>query len=384
AVADPVQHLPLADHPPGARQPSDRAPAAGHGIAARIPQRGVHLGLRLQQPPGDRGQRRRVTAGHRPAARAAGAGERIGDRDRHPRRGYHRGRAARQHPAAAPPATLRAGLRGGAHLGRPLGSGAAHHPPPQPALVLLLNGPPCPPPGRSCSQALFAAWNRGLCGSRPLPALAWIWKLPWLLGSGKSEIPCARMHWANLRPCAFASACCAGLSAFRGGSSDLQALLAALNCGDLGSRPVRGRPPSAIPPWGLGSGKAVIPCARMHRENASALCLADPLADAAPVLGLAELEQAAARKARQASAAASRPARRTPSRLRPPCPPPWASVSYMSGSLSGAVDRACNSRCTAWAVAETVPLRGSPAPIKAAAAVLGHLVIRLVSAVKPF
>src|SRR5215471_17484747 len=102
--------------------------------------------------------------------------------------------------------------------------------------------------------------------------------------------------------------------------------------------PVPGPAFSAIPPWGLGSGKDVIPCARMHRENASALCLADPLADAAPVLGLAELEQAAARRARQASAAASRPARRSRARLLLRCPPPQASLSYMSGSLSGAAD----------------------------------------------
>ena len=38
--------------------------------------------------------------------------------------------------------------------------------------MLVPNDPPLPPPGRSCSQALFAAWNRGLFGSRPLPALA--------------------------------------------------------------------------------------------------------------------------------------------------------------------------------------------------------------------
>src|SRR5215471_2793183 len=97
---------------------------------------------------------------------------------------------------------------------------------------------------------------------------------------------------------------------------------------------------SEIPPWGLGSGKAVIPCARIHREKASALCLADPLAGAAPVLGLAELEQAAARKARQPSAAAGRPTRRSRARLLLRCSSPQASLSYMSCSISGAADHA--------------------------------------------
>src|SRR5262245_37484304 len=97
---------------------------------------------------------------------------------------------------------------------------------------------------------------------------------------------------------------------------------------------------SEIPPWGLGSGKALIPCARMHREKASSLCLADPLAGAAPVPELGELEQAAARRARQASAAASSRACRGRARFLPECSSPWALLRYMSCSLPGAADRA--------------------------------------------
>src|SRR5215468_10610639 len=62
-------------------------------------------------------------------------------------------------------------------------------------------------------------------------------------------MPCARMHREYFSACARAAACCAALSVPRGGSSGLQALVAALNCGDLGSRPVPGPPFSFSPPW---------------------------------------------------------------------------------------------------------------------------------------
>src|SRR5262249_51186905 len=156
------------------------------------------------------------------------------------------------------------------------------------------------------------------------------------LGSGKSEIPCERMHRANFK---FAVRS-AGLPAVGGGSSDLHASLAALNCGERGLMPVPCPAFSASPPWGLGSGKPVIPCERRHREYASPLSLADPPARPAPVPVPGELEQAAASRARQASTAATRPGCRSRARCLLPCPPPPASLSYMSCSISGAADRA--------------------------------------------
>src|SRR5262249_16183257 len=130
------------------------------------------------------------------------------------------------------------------------------------------------------------------------------------------------MHRENLSPCALASACPAGLSV-PVGSSHLQALVAALNRADVALMPVPPGPaPRPIPPWPLGSGKAEIPCARMHWEKASSLCLADLPPAPAPVPVFGGLEQAAATRARQASAAASRQARSTPFRLLPRCPLP--------------------------------------------------------------
>src|SRR5215472_17030323 len=107
------------------------------------------------------------------------------------------------------------------------------------------------------------------------------------------------MHRESLRACALAAACCAGLNVFWGGSSDLQALLAAWYCGELGFRSDPGPPFRSIPPWLVGSGKSLIPWARMHREKASSLCFADPPppADPAPVPVFAALEQAAATRA---------------------------------------------------------------------------------------
>src|SRR5262249_44200798 len=110
----------------------------------------------------------------------------------------------------------------------------------------------------------FAAWYWGLWGSRSPPDEGLSAIPPWALGSGKSEMPCPRMHRAYLRACARAAACWAGFIVFWGGSSGLQALWAALNCGELGFRSVPGPPFRLIPPWALGSGKSVIPCARMH------------------------------------------------------------------------------------------------------------------------
>src|SRR5215468_10102729 len=177
-----------------------------------------------------------------------------------------RGRAGRRPPAAVPPgAPPRIRLGGDAHLGRRLGRGGAHCPPPEPGgWPLVLFDPP--PPGISDLQALSAAWYCGLFGSRSPPDEGLSAIPPWALGSGKSEIPCARMHRAYLRACALAAACCAGLLALCGGSSGLQALLAALNCGELRFRSVPGTPFRSIPPWAFGSGKSVIPCARMHWE----------------------------------------------------------------------------------------------------------------------
>ncbi len=73
------------------------------------------------------------------------------------------------------------------------------------------------------------------------------------------------MHREYRRAVALAAACWAGLR-LEPGISDLHAWSAALNCGDLGSMPVPGPALSEIPPWLLGSGKALIPWARMHLE----------------------------------------------------------------------------------------------------------------------
>src|SRR5262245_10191898 len=126
------------------------------------------------------------------------------------------------------------------------------------------------------------------------------------------------MHRAYLRFPALILACWAGLADGAAGSSVLQALKAVLNCGELRSRSDPGPALSPIWPWLLGSGESVIPCARMHLENASALGLADPPGGAAPVPALAELEQPAATRARQASAAATW-GRRSWARLIPRC-----------------------------------------------------------------
>src|SRR5262245_9084002 len=136
---------------------------------------------------------------------------------------------------------------------------------------------------------------------------------------------------------------------------------------------------SEIPPWGLGSGKALIPCARMHREKASSLCLADPLAGAAPVPELGELEQAAARRARQASAAASSRACRGRARLLPECSSPWALLWYMSCSLPGAADRARAAVVRAGQLRKRFRALWSSRAWRARFATADHVVIWLVS-----
>src|SRR3569833_4406020 len=80
-------------------------------------------------------------------------------------------------------------------------------------------------------------------------------------GSGKSRMPLPRMHCANFSHSCWSCAISAGSSCSPGGSFDLHACCAFLNCAEF-----RFGPPAGI--WNLpflsGSGKAVSPFSRMH------------------------------------------------------------------------------------------------------------------------
>jgi hypothetical protein len=89
-----------------------------------------------------------------------------------------------------------------------------------------------------------------------------------LVGSGKPEMPCARMHSETLSSCALACAAAAGELAPAPGRMCWQAFWADWNAGALPVAPliwIRVPPPEV-----LGSGKFDTPCARMQFEYASA------------------------------------------------------------------------------------------------------------------
>jgi hypothetical protein len=109
-----------------------------------------------------------------------------------------------------------------------------------------------------------------------------------MLGSGKPEIPCLRIHADT--PSIRARACGDGGSEFGGpfGSRRWHERKADWNAGDS---KVLGEPIRTVWPLTFGSAKLGTPCERMHLENATPDAMA-PAADAealAPPVGLGEL-----------------------------------------------------------------------------------------------
>src|SRR5262249_26375743 len=133
----------------------------------------------------------------------------------------------------SPPPPPRGWWRSRPPPGTAAGGGAG---PPPPSWLVVLAGL-----GRGPGPRVVRVQAAAQLGAERDPAL----------GVGVGEIGDAvRAHapgvLQRLRPRA---ACCAALSVPRDGSSGLQALVAALNCGDLGSRPVPGPLFSFSPPW---------------------------------------------------------------------------------------------------------------------------------------
>jgi hypothetical protein len=91
-----------------------------------------------------------------------------------------------------------------------------------------------------------------------------------VVGSGKPEIPCARMHCEMASMCALTRADGGPVDGPPPGSSCWQAVWAALKDGENGlipdCRPMRILKP---PPPDAGSGKLGTPWERMHSENFS-------------------------------------------------------------------------------------------------------------------
>src|SRR5215470_20415556 len=118
---------------------------------------------------------------------------------------------------------------------------------------------------------------------------------PLLPGSGKSGIPCERMHRTKTRACRYTTSCASGR--FR------QAEEIASNWLPLSLSWLR----LVKVPFLLGLGKSDMPCERRHLATASACCRADdPSARGDPLLPHAAASRAMATKAA-----------RTPARQRP-------------------------------------------------------------------
>jgi hypothetical protein len=128
------------------------------------------------------------------------------------------------------------------------------------------------------------------------------------LGSGRPEIPCSRMHFAQCSSRAYA--CADGGSDWTcfTGNRSLQAVWAALNAGE--DELIPGALRLNPPPLGVGSGKLDIPCERMQRAKLSPSCWAwawlglEPELPEEPEL-LGELEPHAAITIAAASAASA-------------------------------------------------------------------------------
>jgi hypothetical protein len=174
------------------------------------------------------------------------------------------------------------------------------------ALVTFPSGAP---------QAFWAAWNAGEFGSIPPLLLSCSWTPPPPnVGSGKPEIPCARMHCENWSICCRRAAeSCRGLPPF--GSFERHACIADWNAGPLTLTPLTlvpfGDACTSIPPlpFAPGSGKLGTPCVRMHEANCSALAWLAGSAAPVPVPPLefdADEPQAASGSAAAVRAASTR------------------------------------------------------------------------------